>query len=649
MQPNAGASTENSTPGWNSKDAGSSYPRNPTQTPLSVPIYSTPARSGFGPQLSITYDPRSGNGPFGFGWSLALPSVTRQTEKGFPQYEDAIESDVFVLSGGGELRPSLVETRSVYGRRYSIHRYRPPVEGLLERWVNLSDPGDTFWRSTSKENVTSWYGKTPESRIADPEDPHRVFSWLISESYDDKGNLILYEYKPEDSENVSLTQANERNRTPVTRSANRYIKRIFYGNRVPYLPDLTAAVEPALPIDWCFELVFDYGEHALERPVPQETGIRWTCRRDPFSSYRSSFEVRTYRLCRRALMFHHFPADENVGLDCLVRSTDLTHAPFIPSLDPSRPFYSYLLSAKQSSYTRDGSSSLPPLEFRYTEVTVDETVREIDADGLDRSPYRWVDLNSEGSSGILTEHAGSWFCKAEAGYFERTRGASPKPLVKLKSLPVLDWRNPDLKFVDLAGDGSTDLLIREGDSFRWYKSISRLGFDEQKVPKLMFSDSAESIFLADLTGDGLSDLVRIREGEICYWPNRGYGCFGAKVTMDHAPWFDRSDLFDARRIQLADIDGSGTADIVYFAANSVRLYFNQSGNGWSAAKVLRHFPPVDTIFSATAADFLGNGTACLLWSESAQRPVRYVDLMGEQKPHRLVSEPAVQYMVAATA
>ena len=28
---------------------------------------------------------------------------------------------------------------------------------------------------------------------------------------------------------------------------------------------------------------------------------------DPFSSYRSGFEVRTYRLCQRVLMFHHFP------------------------------------------------------------------------------------------------------------------------------------------------------------------------------------------------------------------------------------------------------------------------------------------------------------------------------------------------------
>src|ERR1017187_5262218 len=250
------------------------------------------------------------------------------------------------------------------------------------------------------------------------------------------------------------------------------------------------------------------------------------------------------------------------------------------------------------------------------------------------------------------------------GYFERTEDANWEPFVNFQSLPVLDWRNPELKFVDLTGDGFPDLLISEGDAFWWYKSLATLGFasgqrvpqafDEEKGPKAIFSDSKESIFLADLSGDGLTDLVRVRNGEVCYWPNLGYGRFGAKVTMDHAPLFDRPDLFDGHRIRLADIDGSGTVDIIYFASGSVQLYFNQSGNGWASARVLGHFPPVDGVSSATALDLLGNGTACLVWSSplagNARRPMRYIDLMGGQKPHLLVhatnnlgAETVVQY------
>ena len=53
----------------------------------SIPIYSSPGR-GFAPQLAINYDSGSGSGPFGFGWSLALPSITRKTNKGLPRYHD---------------------------------------------------------------------------------------------------------------------------------------------------------------------------------------------------------------------------------------------------------------------------------------------------------------------------------------------------------------------------------------------------------------------------------------------------------------------------------------------------------------------------------------------------------------------------------
>ena len=42
-----------------------------------------------------------------------------------------------------------------------------------------------------------------------------------------------------------------------------------------------------------------------------------------------------------------------------------------------------------------------------------------------------------------------------------------------------------------------------------------------------------------------------------------------------------------------------------------------------------------------ALDLLGNGTACLVWSSplpgDVRRPMQYIDLMGGQKPHLLVS------------
>src|SRR5437868_5637523 len=545
---------------------------------LSVPIFASPGRSGFGPQLSLSYDSGAGNGPFGFGWNLSNPSITR---------------------------------------------------------------------------------KTGESRIYDPADPRRIFSWLICESYDDKGNAIVYDYAPEDSGSVDLSRVHEKNRTYESRSANRYLKRIKYGNRTSRL------VEPnLLTASWLFELVFDYEEgHYEDLPVDAEArhfvratkdGSReWPARRDPFSSHRAGFETRTYRLCRRALMFHHFPQELGAD-DYLVRSTEFVY--------DEGPVASFITSVTQSGYVRrdDGTylkKSLPPLEFEYTKATVQEEVREIDAEslenlpvGLDGSQYQWIDLDGEGVTGILSEQGGGWFYKpnlgdahfgrlqtlrtlpassgqkhqfldlagdgqldvvqfsgAVSGFYERTPDGEWDSFTSFSSLPNIDLGDPNLRFIDLTGDGHADVLINENEAFTWAPSLAEEGFglyefvrqalDEEMSPKLVFADGEQSIYLADMCGDGLTGLARIRNGEVCYWPNLGYGRFGAKVSMDNAPWFDNPDQFDQKRVRLADIDGSGTSDIIYLSRDGVDLYFNQSGNRWSEPRRLSAFPAVDNLSS----------------------------------------------------
>src|SRR5205085_11464110 len=97
---------------------------------------------------------------------------------------------------------------------------------------------------------------------------------------------------------------------------------------------------------------------------------------------------------------------------------------------------------------------------------------------------------------------------------------------------------------------------------------------------------------------------------------------------------------DQKRLRLADTDGSGTIDILYLGRDGIDLYFNRSGNSWSPARKLTSFPRTDNLSSVMTVDLLGNGTACLVWSSplrsDARRPMRYIDLMGGQKPHLLV-------------
>jgi hypothetical protein len=689
---------------------------------LSVPIAVPPGRSGFAPQLSLSYDSGSGNGPFGFGWSLSLPSITRKTDKGLPRYQDAEESDVFLLSGAEDMVPVLEEDdgawtraeslRTVDGVAYRVQPYRPRTEGLfarIERWTAVNT-GETHWRSITRDNVTTLYGRDNTSRISDPADPTpqhptRVFQWLICESHDDRGNSIVYEYSPENSDGVAREQAHERNRTPEGRAANRYPKRILYGNRVPRL----APGGPPAPDTqgWRFEVVFDYGEHDALAPAPRAMPNQWLCRRDPHSSCRAGFEVRGYRLCQRVLAFHHFPEESGVGADCLVRSTDLAYrdvgaAP--AARGRGRPAASFIASVTQCGYRRrDGGylkRSLPPLEFTYSQAEIQEQVHEMDRDslrnlprGVDGTAYQWADLDGEGLSGILTEQAHAWTYKRNLGggrfgpaemvatrpvasalgagpqlldlagdgrldvadfggptpgFWERTDDGGWEPFRAFVQVPKLFWGDPNLKFVDLDGDGHADVLVTEGDTLVWYPSRAEEGFgaprrvrlaaaDEERGPRLVFADGTGSAYLADMSGDGLADLVRVRNGEVCYWPSLGHGRFGARVTMDGSPWFDAPDQFDARLVRLADLDGSGSTDLVYLARNGVRLYFNECGNRWTAPRRLA-FPQVDDASDVAVVDLLGTGTACLVWSTplpaDAGRPLRYVELMAE-KPHLL--------------
>ena len=714
---------------------------------LRIPIPTSPGRAGFGPQLSLSYDSGSGNGPFGVGWTLSISSITRKTDKGLPLYDDAAESDVYVLSGAEDLVPLLGDDgRRVPGDTtvpdYTIDRYRPRIEGLfarIERWTDRN--GAIHWRTISRDNVTTIYGRDNASRIFDPAQstapaPTRIFSWLMCETYDDKGNAAVYHYVSEDDEGVDRTQANERNRV---RTANRYLKCVKYGNRDSRLikPDLKQAT-------WLFEVVFDYGEGHYEEldldPARREAeqhrfvqatsrrGLRRIVRPDPFSSYRAGFEVRTYRRCQRILMFHVFP---ELGPEpYLVRSTELDYADLDYSQavtseaerahQGSSRFASFIQSITQSGFVRDGArgaivrdgatfvtylkKSLPPVQVEYSRATIDPDVHELDATSLDNLPagidgqsYQFVDLDGEGLSGILTEQAAGWFYKPNLGggrfgplepvsakpslaalhggsqqlldvagdgqldlvsfsglvpgFYERTEDQDWQPFRVFRQLPNIRWDEPNLRFVDLDGDGHADALITEQDVFTWYRSLAEEGFDaarwvstpldEEQGPRLVFADGTQSIYLADMCGDGLTDLVRLRNGEVCYWPNVGYGHFGAKVTMDNAPWFDRPDLFDQRRVRLADIDGSGTTDFVYIRGDGVQLYFNQSGNRFSEAATLQDLPHVEDVSSIATIDLLGNGTACLVWSSplpgDARRPLRYIDLMGGQKPHLLVA------------
>ncbi|MEM9458242.1 MAG: SpvB/TcaC N-terminal domain-containing protein [Myxococcota bacterium] len=690
---------------------------------MSVGVAVPPGR-GLSPEITVGYSTGAGNGPFGLGWSAAVPSVARKTDKGLPRYRDAYDassddSDTFVLGGAEDLVPVMEpQPDGSWARKPPLwspgelrFHYRPRTEGNFSRIERVVIEGISHWEVTTKDNVTHVYGRSELARVSDPADDHRVFEWLLEQTRDDLGNVVRYEYKAEDLDGVpqEIWEAHRRAlRSPI--GARRYLKRIRYGN--VHGLDPAAAVDPD---HFHFEVVFDYGEHDLLTPTPAEINP-WPSRLDAFSSYRAGFELRTYRLCRRILVFHRFPelvadAPDNEAL--LVSSTDFTYE--------QRGDVTYLVRTTQRGYAPDGtggytSEELPPADFTYSRAdTLSGRVQDLDPRStrqLASTPggrsYQWVDLDGEGIAGALTQQGDALYygrnlgggrigparaldlrpsgVRLEAGeaptgsggvqqlvdvtgdgrpdlvaldgpspgFCARTPDGGFEPLRRFDRLPQLAFRDPSLRFIDLTGDGTPDVVMSEDHVYRWYGSRRTQGFDDSAVasrfgderegPTVVFAEAEQTVFIADMTGDGLSDLVRVRNGSVVYWPNLGYGHFGAQVVMGADPdlgglHMAPSEHYDPSRVRLADIDGTGAADLIYVGADGVSVWRNQAGNRFAARETLAVFPGHTSLHTVDLVDLLGSGTACLVWStplEGQCPQVRYVDLLDSTKPHLLV-------------
>jgi RHS repeat-associated protein len=330
--------------------------------------------------------------------------------------------------------------------------------------------------------------------------------------------------------------------------------------------------------------------------------------------------------------------------------------------------------------------------------------------------YQWVDLYGDGISGILTEQGDGWFYKSNwgdvdedgdvafsvaqkvipkpsftglsngvlsiqdlaangekqvvvnsdgiKGYFELTHDDNWNAFVPFEKIANVDLQDPNTRLIDINGDGQPEIVITEENVFLWYAADGKKGysvaeltlktFDEEKGPAIVFSDQLQTIFLADMSGDGLTDIVRIRNGEVCYWANKGYGRFSAKITMGNAPWFDYPDLYNPKYLHLADVSGTGATDIIYLGKNTFKAFINLSGNAWSNAHEIEPFLRIDSNSQLSVIDLMGTGTSCIVWSSDlpayANAPMRYIDLMDSKKPHVLVhyknnlgKETTIQY------
>jgi RHS repeat-associated protein len=226
---------------------------------------------------------------------------------------------------------------------------------------------------------------------------------------------------------------------------------------------------------------------------------------------------------------------------------------------------------------------------------------------------------------------------------------------------------PNVRVMDVDGDGLVDVVYSSATELQTFFALGRYpGGDGQfgsavwtsassaqisndpvvfcppwSSTPLRFSDSDVSI--ADMNGDGLPDIVRVRDGDIRYWPGRGNGFWGTgdrsgcgtnpfavnrEVAMAPSPRFG---TYDPGSLLLNDVNGDGLADLVVVRSQAVDVFLNDDGAGWSAAQTIPNTPFRSAgRTEVRLTDINGSGTPDILWGDAGD--YRYIDLTGGVVP-----------------
>ena len=216
-----------------------------------------------------------------------------------------------------------------------------------------------------------------------------------------------------------------------------------------------------------------------------------------------------------------------------------------------------------------------------------------------------------------------------------------EPFQTFEGTPT-EFSHPEAELMDATGDGLSDVVLLDQREVRVYPSRGKQGFDQaltesrdSGVPISQAASAQELLLFTDILGSGRQHRVRIGNGSVECWPNLGYGRFGAKLQLDNAPHFGKQ--FDTRRLLRADVDGSGTADLVYVHSDQVAIYLNHSGNSFSSTPLTIPLPsPCDTMDQISFADIRGNGADCLVFAERKPEPRQwFYDFCQGVKPYLL--------------
>ncbi len=609
---------------------------------FSVPISLPGARGGADPSLALSYSTSSGHGIVGVGWDIGVPFISRQTDRGNPQYADppaggpwAPTQDRFVFNGGQELVPiCLVQSGSCPGAQAGEHMpswangwqyFRPRVEGSFLRifW----SPDHRTWRVQDKNGESMEIGApldgTPSIGTIEvnPGATAQIFRWNLSRQYDAYGlanpasgatplpvNVTRYAYTVDDGisylTDVYDTPPAGPNAATADVSACAHHAHLVYAAR----PDVTTSYRRGWSVTQRLRL----------------TGIDVTSKTFQDGSAGTRRLVRRYHLAYDPAYHVSLLSSVQVEGRCGTPAAGEEGEPIVESSQGTLP-------------TTTGCPMLPAMTFAYTHVTphhVDGSTGVADLTGyegfdervtamvsspphsIDEQDTDLFDINSDGLPDVLVTmpglyggNHGIYLNGSETGQANTfTAGTMAVEGVLGEDTTTIGLDNLNLSSGDIDGDGKIDLIHmpqvktysvytpeRQGSGWVWQGR--QVTTASQQSPKINFSANGMNVQRMDVNGDGLVDVVVSTGTEIDTffsldrYPG-GDGQFGyatwtgpttATIWNDPVahcvPWDGLPVAFSDSTIKIADMNGDGLPDIVRMEQGNIH-YWPGRGNGY---------------------------------------------------------------------
>ena len=573
---------------------------------LSFDLSLPPGIAGLLPKLNLSYHSGFGNGCFGLGWKLDEIIIQRQTDKGLPLY---VDSDTYIYSNGDELIPITSDI------------YRLKNEELFSKFERKGNS----WIIHSQNGNKIYLGQSANQRIVNS---LGIFKWKISRIVDINGNEVRYTYLKDQGQS--------------------YCSKIEYNN---------------FGRDNSVEILFEY-----------------EIRSDQFSDYRSREGIITALRCKSISMFcqgvkvhsylFEYKGEEDFSLLSSVTKYGGEQLSFIPPLafdyteftpgnlgyeemqntasslsDPNTELIDMngdglpeLLSANANNHTFIRNLGRGRWQGFVSKMVNPNTGEPSSPDiNLSSPQVRFADCNSDGYADMMKQGLESsqtnfsFYAQKGEEYWEDAK--------EFNNRPDFSLTDPNVITIDLNNDRSIDVLKSDSRSnFRfwlnlneetWSDPVDVAGIDPSN--DIRFSNP--KVKVADMNGDRMLDIVLIDDFFIQYYPNKGFGNFGAPISMGNHPNLSIS----GNLVEIIDINRDGIADLTLIESSQVKFWLNLGNNNWSRERLIPNTPLHTSSTTIRCADMNGNGSIDILWNESISGKFFYLDMAGESDKSYLLS------------